>query len=165
MVVSESLNVTLDGSQVGSTLKGLRIRLFLYVTEFYQCARNKTQILIQLDEIEDDDIGNLKTSEELPKVYKETFPNMPETTRIQLSRNLDGKECTVRQLTSALQFKSQRDEKMVENDKNLCDVKLEVDTLRKRTLKYFYDLDNGKRTDIDANGVEIIHKGNLKRFR
>ena len=107
----------------------------------------------------------MKTSEDLPKVYKETFPNMPETTRIQLSRNLDGKECTVRQLTSALQFKSQRNEKMVGKDKDLCDVELKVDTLRKRTLKYFHDLDNGKRTDIDANGVEIIHKGNLKRFR
>ena len=91
---------------------------------------------------------------------------MPETTRIQLSRNFVGKECTVRQLTSALQFKSQRNSKMVAKDKKEgCDVELKVDTLRAKTLKYFHDLDNGARTHIDTNGVEIIHKGNLKRFK
>ena len=90
---------------------------------------------------------------------------MPETTRIQLSRNLDGKDCSVRQLTSALQFKSQRNEDMVSRDKELCNVELKVDNLRAKALKYFHDLNNGDRTDIDTNGVEIVHKGNLQRFK
>ena len=82
---------------------------------------------------------------------------MPETTRIQLSRNFVGKECTVRQLTSALQFKSQRNSKMVAKDKKEgCDVELKVDTLRAKTLKYFHDLDNGARTHIDTNGMKLL---------
>ena len=63
-------------------------------------------------ELADGELANFKINEELESKYKEsmgdTIGNMPETTRLQLSRNLDGLNCTVRQMTSALQFKSLR---------------------------------------------------------
>ena len=88
---------------------------------------------------------------------------MPETTRIQLSRNLNGYNCTVRQLTSALQFKSLKkgdDHAIREFDSRKCNVILDVDTLRQKTLKYIKELDNGSRQDI-RDGNTIYHEGNL----
>ena len=70
------------------------------------------QLFVKLNGL-DNELANFKINDKLEEKYRENpndkaIGNMPETTRLQLSRNLDGLDCTVRQMTSAFQFKSLR---------------------------------------------------------